>query len=212
MSDRIARRLPWMIAAIALAIFALAGLAGGPGSTSDITVIQALGAERASHAGLTAAAIVITTVGGAGGMVSILAIVVLGMVVKRRRQEAAVIAAVVLGGRAIVEILKIMIARPRPAFGPYPIDVWSLSFPSAHSANSMITFLAIAMLASPVRYRAMAIATAVALSVLIGATRPYLGVHWPSDVIGGWAFGIAWVVSLATAYDYWRASREVRAA
>ena len=69
-----------------------------------------------------------------------------------------------------------------------------MSFPSGHAANSMITFLALALILAPARYRAAAIAAATAASVLIGSTRPLLGVHWPSDVVGGWAFGIAWVV------------------
>ena len=112
----------------------------------------------------------------------------------------------VLGGRLVVELLKLAVDRPRPSFDPQPVAVSSLSFPSAHAANSMITFLTVALLIIPVRYRGMAVTAAISLSAAVGLTRPYLGVHWPSDVIGGWAFGTAWAVSLVAASHYWLAS------
>ena len=68
----------------------------------------------------------------------------------------------------------------------------------------MITFLALALIAAPTKSRAAAITAAVAASALIGSTRPLLGVHWPSDVVGGWAFGIAWVVAGAALTYRWR--------
>ena len=68
----------------------------------------------------------------------------------------------------------------------------------------MITFLALALVVTPAKYRSAAITAAIAASVLIGSTRPLLGVHWPSDVIGGWAFGIAWVVALVELSRRWR--------
>lgn len=70
----------------------------------------------------------------------------------------------------------------------------------------MITFLALALIVAPAKTRAVAIAAAVAASTLIGATRPLLGVHWPSDVIGGWAFGVAWVVAGVALSRRWRAA------
>lgn len=210
MSNLLVKRLPWLIAALAMIIVALAALLGGPGAMPDISAIRFLGAERAAHAGLTSLAIVITNVGGAPGMISILAVAVAALAVQQRWKTALIFAAIVLGGRGVVELLKLAVDRPRPSFGPYPVGVSSLSFPSAHAANSMITFLAIAMIL-PARYRAIAVTAAVSLSGVIGSTRPYLGVHWPSDVVGGWAFGIAWVVSLTKASDYWLASRGIRA-
>ena len=72
----------------------------------------------------------------------------------------------------------------------------------------MITFLALALVVTPAKYRSAAITAAIAASVLIGSTRPLLGVHWPSDVIGGWAFGIAWVVALVELSRHWRAPAE----
>ena len=70
----------------------------------------------------------------------------------------------------------------------------SLSFPSGHSANAMITYLAIALLV-PVkqRNRAISVGLGLALALQAGWSRVALGVHWPSDVAGGWAFGLFWI-------------------
>ena len=212
MTNRSTPLLSWSIVAVALIVFAMASILGGPRTAFDVNLIHALAADRAAHTGLTSVAIPLTNAGGAPGMIAILAITVIVLAVKHRWRDALIFAAIVLSGRAVVELIKLAVHRPRPAFGPYPVSVSSLSFPSAHAANSMMTFLALALLVVPARPRVPAIGVALVLTGAIGATRPYLGVHWPSDVIAGWAFGIAWVVSLATASHYWRASDAARAA
>lgn len=190
----------------ALLLFVVAGLVGGPDNLRDVATIHMLAAERSAHIGLTARAIVITHVGGAPMLAGILLIALAFLAYARQWRSAMSLAAIVLGGRIAVEILKILIDRPRPHFGLYPVEIASLSFPSGHSANTMITFLALALILAPARFRAAAVAAAVATSVLIGSTRPLLGVHWPSDVVGGWAFGIAWVVAGVALSRGWRSA------
>jgi len=187
----------WAIVLIALAIFLLAATLGGPGNARDVGAIHWLAAERASHHVLTSSAITLTAVGGAPGTIAILVAALAAVGFARRWRQAITIGLIVLGGRGVVEVIKLIVDRPRPHFGPWPVKVASLSFPSGHAANSMMTFLALALIAVPARFRAIAVTAAVLLSLLIGATRPYLGVHWPSDVVGGWAFGIAWVTALS---------------
>ena len=69
------------------------------------------------------------------------------------------------------------------------------SFPSGHATSSMIFYLTLALaLTSEMRWRGLAVAGAILLSFLIGISRVMLGVHWPSDVVGGWAFGMLWVL------------------
>ena len=69
------------------------------------------------------------------------------------------------------------------------------SFPSGHAANSMIFYLALALvLTAGTRWHRPAAVAALLLSLLIGTSRVMLGVHWPSDVVGGWAFGLLWVL------------------
>lgn len=195
--------LHWWLISVAILVFAAAGLIGGPDFGRDVAAIHALASERAAHIGLTGKAIVITEIGGAPNMMTILAIAVSLLAFKRRWRDAVTLSAIVLGGRVAIELLKLAIDRPRPVFTPYPVEVASLSFPSGHAGNSMITFLALALIAAPARWRRAAVAGAIALSLAIGATRPLLGVHWPTDVVGGWAFGIGWVVALVALSRRW---------
>lgn len=207
--SRFPDRTVTLIAVIAgLLVFAMAGLGGGPDNLRDVAAIHSLAAQRALHVGLTGRAIIITHVGGAPAMVTILLISVALLAWARRWRDAVSLAAVVLGGRVAIELLKIVINRPRPTFSEYPVEIASLSFPSGHAGNSMITFLALALIAAPKRLRLAAIASAILATVAIGATRPLLGVHWPSDVVGGWAFGIAWVAGLVELSRRWRAKAE----
>jgi undecaprenyl-diphosphatase len=76
----------------------------------------------------------------------------------------------------------------------YPVTVSSMSFPSGHAANTMTSFLAFALILAAARHRRAAIAVAVGASVVVGLTRPLLGVHWPSDVLAGWLVGISWIL------------------
>lgn len=194
MSQSPERLLWWAVVGAALLLFVMAGLVGGPDNLRDVAAIHSLAAERAARIGLTGRAIIITHLGGASMLIAILLAAIAWLAYLRRWRPAISLAAIVLGGRIAVELLKLAIQRPRPFFSPYPVEIASLSFPSGHAANTMITFLALALIVAPAKGRAIAIAAAAATSVLVGVTRPLLGVHWPSDVAGGWAFGVAWVM------------------
>jgi undecaprenyl-diphosphatase len=83
-------------------------------------------------------------------------------------------------------------------------EVHYQSFPSGHAANSMIVYLALALLAfDDPRHRRWAVAGALLLSFLIGLSRPMLGVHWPSDVVAGWAFGLLWTLLVLGLSSRW---------
>lgn len=102
---------------------------------------------------------------------------------------------IALIGRSLSEAQKYWIARVRPDLEPHLVVVKTSSFPSGHAASSMIFYLALALaLTAGTRWSRPAAAAAVLLSLLIGTSRVMLGVHWPSDVIGGWAFGMLWVL------------------
>lgn len=106
-----------------------------------------------------------------------------------------VLIAVTMIGRALVQAQKYGIQRLRPEDLEHLVPVSNPSFPSAHAGNSMIVFLTIALvLGRGTRWGGIAIGCAIVLSVLIGLSRVVLGVHWPSDVAGGWAFGLLWVL------------------
>lgn len=112
-----------------------------------------------------------------------------------RWRLGATLLAIALVGRGLSELQKIIIARPRPALENHLVSVKTQSFPSGHATSSMVFYLALALaLAGHSRWKTPAVCAALLLSLLIGLSRLMLGVHWPSDVVGGWSFGAFWVI------------------
>lgn len=107
---------------------------------------------------------------------------------------ALTVVAVTLFGRALAELQKYLIDRPRPVELAHLVHEHTPSFPSGHATSSMIVYLTLAVVLIPRRWRRTAITAAVLLSLLIGLSRVMLGVHWPSDVVAGWSFGALWVL------------------
>lgn len=113
----------------------------------------------------------------------------------RRRPWAAVALLLAsFGGRLLIIVQKAYFSRLRPEENLWMVEVNYMSFPSGHASNSIVAYLPLALLlfVDPAKRRVAAVC-AVVLAFLIGISRPMLGVHWPSDVIAGWAFGLAWV-------------------
>lgn len=124
----------------------------------------------------------------------ILSLIVLGALFSTGRRSAALwFAGVEVGGTLINLILKQIFAAPRPDLLPHLDIVHSYSFPSGHAAGNMMFFGALAMLIG----RRWAYGWAAAMIVLIGVSRVWLGVHWPSDVTAGWIEGLGWLVLCA---------------
>jgi len=136
------------------------------------------------------------------GSIIVLVIIVLaiaGYLFLARKQAAAWLMLVaVLGGIALSDLLKFAFGRPRPDFISPGARVFTTSFPSGHATLSAITYLTIAALlartqSSP-RIGVYFIVLAALLTILIGVSRIYLGVHYPTDVLGGWCIGAAWAL------------------
>jgi undecaprenyl-diphosphatase len=112
-----------------------------------------------------------------------------------RGRLALALVAIVTIGRGLSEAQKYWIARVRPDVEPHLVIVKTSSFPSGHATSSMIFYLTVALaLSAGTRWHRAAASGAITLSLLIGTSRVMLGVHWPSDVIGGWAYGMLWVL------------------
>jgi undecaprenyl-diphosphatase len=137
-----------------------------------------------------------------------LAVVVLFMVFRQFR-TAAIFALAALLSLGIAESTKHVVKRERPAGFDIPgiNRPGSWSFPSGHALNSMAIYGAAALLGArrlrPRWMKAFLIALGVTLGLLIGASRPYLGVHWPTDVFGGWCAGLACALLAYWADDRW---------
>jgi membrane-associated phospholipid phosphatase len=114
---------------------------------------------------------------------------------RRHGHLALALLLVILIGRGLSEVQKYMIARVRPDLEPHLVMVQTSSFPSGHATSSMIFYLTLALaLTRDSKWHRPAALGAILLSLLIGLSRVMLGVHWPSDVVGGWAFGLLWVL------------------
>lgn len=114
------------------------------------------------------------------------------------RSAALLVVVAVVGGMAVNSLLKIQFARPRPDLFVPAAEVFTASFPSGHAALSAITYLTMAALLARMtasrRLRYYLMAVAATLTCLIGVSRIYLGVHYPTDILAGWCIGSAWAV------------------
>lgn len=170
---------------------------------ADRQVLLALYA--ADEPWLALAAIGFTQIGNWSTVVGITLAGALWLLWRGRRWHALVLLVASFTGRALVILQKAYFARLRPEEDLRLVEVHYQSFPSGHSANSMIVLLALALLLfDDPRHRRVAAACAVALSLLVGISRPMLGVHWPSDVLAGWAFGLFWVILVFALMERWK--------
>ena len=177
-------------AALAALWLAMLTLGAGPVDGSVLGTIY-----LADQPGLAAIARAITSLGNGEVLILIAVVAALWLLWRRQAHLGLMLIAVTLVGRALVSAQKYSVGRIRPDETGHLVSVYNPSFPSGHASNSMIVFLTIALiLTADSRWRRTAAALAVALSLLVGSTRVALGVHWPSDVIGGWSFGLLWVL------------------
>ena len=113
-------------------------------------------------------------------------------------REALLVLIAVGGGQILSSLLKLGIDRPRPDLVPHLVEVQTLSFPSGHAMMAAVTYLTLgSILAEIAPGRATKIyvlGVAVLITLMVGVSRIYLGVHWPSDVLAGWCAGFAWAM------------------
>lgn len=137
----------------------------------------------------------VTALGSFAGLGLLFISVVLYLVFTGKRSAALLMSVSVLGGVAISTLLKMSYDRPRPEL-TQAARVFTASFPSGHAMLSAVTFLTLGALLTRVRgkrpLRVYFMTMAVLLTVLVGLSRIYLGVHYPTDVLAGWCVGSAW--------------------
>ncbi len=139
-----------------------------------------------------------TALGGAGVLV-LVTLAAAGFLALERKFASVVLLLVAVGGGVLlVTLLKLGFDRPRPDLVAHGVDSYLASFPSGHSKLSAVTYLTLGGLLAR-RYqragvRAYLILLAMVLTFIVGISRVYLGVHWPTDVLAGWAAGGAWAL------------------
>jgi undecaprenyl-diphosphatase len=134
------------------------------------------------------------------GSIAILAFIVLAVgglyYFLGKRAEALLLIACSAGGVAISQVLKSLFQRERPDIALHAVEVVNTSFPSGHAMLSAAVFLTLGALAAQFsprkRLKAFAMGVGIVATLLVGLSRVYLGVHWPTDVLAGWCVGAAW--------------------
>ncbi|MFP4054507.1 MAG: phosphatase PAP2 family protein [Phycisphaerae bacterium] len=139
-----------------------------------------------------------TALGGVG-IGAFVTAAALGYLLLRRKWGATLLVLLAVGGGIVLSLLlKVGFDRPRPDLVPHGSYVVTASFPSGHSMMSAVIYLTLgallARLHSRRRIKLYFILLAVIVTVLVGVSRVYLGVHWPTDVLAGWAAGAGWAI------------------
>jgi undecaprenyl-diphosphatase len=145
------------------------------------------------------------------GSVTVLSLVVVLafalMLCLKRWSEALVVLVGAGGGVVISQALKQLFGRERPELVYRAVEAANPSFPSGHAMLSAVVFLTLGALAARFaprkRVKALALGAAVLISLMVGASRIYLGVHWTSDVLAGWSLGAAWAMACWVAAWAW---------
>ena len=204
-----------LIAALALSlVYVFIRLASevGEGETSqfDRAVLLAAQSIRASHAW---AAEVMRDLSGLGSTVA-LSLITLSTVsylaMFHKRRTALLLACAVVSGTLLVSLFKVNFGRTRPEaqYAEFVVSGWS--FPSGHASMSAVVFLTLGALIAGARTdraeRRFILLLAATMTVLVGVSRVVLGVHYATDVLGGWIFGTSWAITWLLIAN-WFASR-----
>ena len=156
----------------------------------------------------------VTALGGVG-ILGFLTLAVAGFLwLQGNRRSMWLMLAAVGSGQVLSSLAKHGFDRPRPDLVPHGMQVYTASFPSGHSMMAAITYLTLATLVArvlPTRaLKAYVLVLAVLVTLAVGVSRVYLGVHWPTDVLAGWTAGAAWALAwwLVARWLGWRGAVE----
>jgi undecaprenyl-diphosphatase len=211
------RALYWGFPAAAAALIAFAWLAHG--ALRERTAGLDAAVRNAVHAwatpGLTFAMLCATQLGSGPFLIGVGALAIWRLAAAGRKHAALLLAVAALGGEALDQILKLCFHRPRPEAFFGLMDPSTYSFPSGHALTATCFYGALAALLAartrPLAAKAGLWALAAALAALIGLSRVYLGVHYPSDVLAGYAAAVVWLAAVRAGYGVWRRRSELTA-
>ena len=147
---------------------------------------------------LHSAALDITALGGAPVLGLTVAAIVGFLLLQGTHRTALFVLAASAGGWTLNNALKLLFARPRPEIVPHLREVMTLSFPSGHAMTSAAVYLTLGALLMRIATKPVTkfycMAVAMLATLLVGTSRIYLGVHYPTDVLAGWMIGFSWAL------------------
>jgi membrane-associated phospholipid phosphatase len=161
----------------------------------DITILQWIHTQSTPF--LDGLFLFFTTIGNVEYILPITVLILAYLVYGRKRQSALMLLFGVGGAAVSNVILKLLFQRDRPSFWQSAITETGYSFPSGHAMISSALILCIIILLWNTKYRLASIITGAIIVILIGVSRLYLGVHYPTDVIAGWSVSLVWVLIVA---------------
>jgi len=193
-----------LLAILAFGAFGLAGeVVDGDTQAFDERVLRALRDPQDPSVPigprwLRIAALDITSLGGATVIGLAVAAIVGFLLLQGMSRTALFVFLASAGGWLLNNGLKAVFARPRPDVVPHLHEVMSLSFPSGHAMTSAAVYLTLGAMLMRISERRLTkiycMAIAMLATLLIGSSRVYLGVHYPTDVLAGWMIGMSWAL------------------
>ena len=150
----------------------------------------------------------LTALGGVAVLTLAVVVATIFLWINRRRRHATVLLGTVLAATVVGELVKASYHRPRPDLVAYGDYFSESSFPSGHSNIATVVWMTLALITASLERTRIGKATAFIVCGFIcltaGAARVYFGVHWPSDVLGGWILGSGWALAAWIALGAWK--------
>jgi undecaprenyl-diphosphatase len=162
-------------------------------------------------------AMVSITAMGSGTVLTLITVIAAGyLIAERKPAVAAFTVSSVAAGALLGTVLKSVYSRARPDVVTHLVGTHSASFPSGHAMNSAVVYLTLAVLiartAQDRRISAYLIVVAIVMTLVIGFSRVYLGVHWPTDVVAGWCVGGLWAMTCSLVAKSLQSARQIERA
>jgi membrane-associated phospholipid phosphatase len=196
-----------VLVAVPFSYLVLQVLSKGPLARWDVHTAEAIHRWVLRHRGLVHGLNVISLLGKPPTLALLTALAAAYVFWRGRRRLALFLVVAVVGGGFVDSAVKLAVNRPRPQLDHPLASAIGKSFPSGHAMSSIITYGVLLLVFLPVLPRLgrlLLTAFAVALVAAIGASRLMLGVHFVSDVLGGWILGLAWLAAVTAAFSIWR--------